>query len=91
MIYHRDKLFKFMDDLIMKHKYEIDFSRDSEPRDYVEAFLPWAIVYLVHNPEVQKKITEELDREIGTDRIVDLSDKNKLHYLNAAINVIFFC
>lgn len=39
MIYHRDKLFKFMDDLIMKHKYEIDFSRDSEPRDYVEAFL----------------------------------------------------
>ena len=31
--------------------------------------LAWAILYLIHNPMVQKRIHEEFDREIASDRI----------------------
>jgi len=48
--------------------------------------LSWAILYLIHNPMVQKRIHEEFDREIASDRIIDSNDKLKLNYLNAFIN-----
>ncbi|CAI5448980.1 unnamed protein product [Caenorhabditis angaria] len=48
--------------------------------------LYWALLYVMLNPEVREKIYEELDREIGSDRIITTSDKSNLNYINATIN-----
>uniref|UniRef100_A0AC34GNW9 Cytochrome P450 n=1 Tax=Panagrolaimus sp. ES5 TaxID=591445 RepID=A0AC34GNW9_9BILA len=47
--------------------------------------LAWLVMYLMLNPEVQKKVHAELDRVIGSDRFITLDDKTKLNYLNAVI------
>lgn len=61
--------------------------------------LAWAALYALHHPEIQvylhqpylffakEKIHSELDEKIGSNRIIDNSDRNKLHYLNAFICV----
>nr|QDF44410.1 4-coumaroyl-3-(3,4-dihydroxyphenyl)lactate 3'-hydroxylase [Phacelia campanularia] len=43
----------------------------------------WAMAELVRNPRVQKKAQEELDRVIGSDRIMTEADFPKLPYLQA--------
>jgi cytochrome P450 len=47
--------------------------------------LAWGVAYILHSPEVQQKIHEELDREIESDRFVTMADKPNLPYLNAVI------
>ena len=39
--------------------------------------LSWLCVYVINRPDIQKRIHEELDKFIGSDRIVTLDDKNK--------------
>uniref|UniRef100_A0AC34QI40 Cytochrome P450 n=1 Tax=Panagrolaimus sp. JU765 TaxID=591449 RepID=A0AC34QI40_9BILA len=110
-------------DEIKKHRETLDF--DSEPRDYIDAFLieqkrqnfeknehgEWSdrqligavydlfgagmettstsirtfILYMVRNPEIQKKIHEEIDREIGKDDVIGMAHQTKLPYLVACI------
>ncbi|CAD5209390.1 unnamed protein product [Bursaphelenchus okinawaensis] len=50
--------------------------------------MTWGIAFLIHNPDVQKKAHEELDRVIGSDRIINMNDKNDLPYMNALINEV---
>ncbi|XP_052428452.1 steroid 17-alpha-hydroxylase/17,20 lyase [Carassius gibelio] len=50
--------------------------------------LKWSIAYLVHNPQVQRKIQEELDNKIGKDRQPQLSDRGNLPYLEATIREV---
>ena len=47
--------------------------------------LCWALIYLIHNPDVQKRLHQELDQVIGHDRVPDLEDKKNLPYLEATI------
>ena len=47
--------------------------------------LSWLCIYLINRPEIQRKVHEELDKFIGTDRIVTVDDKNNLNYVNAVI------
>ena len=47
--------------------------------------LGWACVYMIKNPECQRRLHEELTKCIGTDRIITVEDKPQLHYLNAVI------
>lgn len=47
--------------------------------------LTWGIAYLICYPEVQKKLHEELDRVIGSGRMITLSDKSSLPYTNATV------
>ena len=49
------------------------------------ATIAWCILYLLHHPDVQGKIHEELDREIGFTRKPSMGDKLKLPYLEAVI------
>lgn len=42
---------------------------------------------MIHYPEVQRKCQDEIDRVIGSNRMITMADKPNLHYLNATINV----
>ncbi|CAD5209392.1 unnamed protein product [Bursaphelenchus okinawaensis] len=53
--------------------------------------ITWGIAFLIHNPEVQMKAHEELDRVIGSDRVITMSDKNDLPYMNALVNEVQRC
>uniref|UniRef100_A0A914UZN0 Uncharacterized protein n=1 Tax=Plectus sambesii TaxID=2011161 RepID=A0A914UZN0_9BILA len=50
--------------------------------------LRWSILYMIHYPEVQEKIHQELDRVIGRDRDVIMADKPTLPYTMATINEV---
>ncbi|XP_067858168.1 steroid 17-alpha-hydroxylase/17,20 lyase isoform X2 [Heptranchias perlo] len=50
--------------------------------------LGWAFVYLLHYPELQRKIQEEIDSNIGFERTPKMSDRSNLHLLHATISEI---
>ncbi|KAH7718337.1 CBN-CYP-33C9 protein [Aphelenchoides avenae] len=47
--------------------------------------LAWGFAYILHAPEVQKPLHDELDRVIGSDRLITMDDRSNLHYTNAVI------
>lgn len=47
------------------------------------------MIYAICWPEHQHRAQEELDRVVGSDRLVTLSDKTYLPYMNAFVNVSF--
>ena len=47
--------------------------------------LGWLCLYLIRDQEIQRKFQEELDRVVGSDRLVTLDDKNELNYVNAVV------
>uniref|UniRef100_A0A0K0FGA2 Cytochrome P450 18a1 (inferred by orthology to a D. melanogaster protein) n=1 Tax=Strongyloides venezuelensis TaxID=75913 RepID=A0A0K0FGA2_STRVS len=48
--------------------------------------LKWFILIIMKHLDIQKKLQDEIDEVIGKDRLVQLSDKSKLPYMNAFIN-----
>uniref|UniRef100_A0A914XEW4 Cytochrome P450 n=1 Tax=Plectus sambesii TaxID=2011161 RepID=A0A914XEW4_9BILA len=47
--------------------------------------MKWALLFMVHYPEVQRKVQAELDNVVGRDRHVTMADKSSLPYTNATI------
>jgi len=47
--------------------------------------LCWTLLYVIHNPNIQDKLHQELDYVIGKDRLPDLEDKRSLPFLQATI------
>lgn len=47
--------------------------------------IEWTMTELLRNPEKIKKVHEELERVIGNRKIVEESDINQLHYLEAVV------
>lgn len=45
----------------------------------------WSLYFVLHNPQIQKKIYKEIEEYVGLDRVPNMSDKPKLKYLNAFI------
>nr|XP_057929732.1 cytochrome P450 2J2-like [Doryrhamphus excisus] len=48
--------------------------------------LRWAVVYMLHYPDIQKKVQEEIDRVIGQARQPTLADRPNLPYTEAVIH-----
>uniref|UniRef100_A0A7N6BRH2 Steroid 21-hydroxylase n=1 Tax=Anabas testudineus TaxID=64144 RepID=A0A7N6BRH2_ANATE len=48
--------------------------------------LLWILAYLLHHPEVQDRVQRELDENVGTERVVCMSDRGRLPYLDCVIN-----
>ncbi|CAG13604.1 unnamed protein product, partial [Tetraodon nigroviridis] len=48
--------------------------------------LLWILAYLLHHPRVQEQVQKELDEHVGRERLVRLSDRAKLTYLDCVIN-----
>ncbi|EFO25368.1 cytochrome P450 [Loa loa] len=46
--------------------------------------LRWAIIYLIHNPDIQKLVHDEIDKNLGT-RTVYWADRTTMHYTLAVI------
>uniref|UniRef100_A0AC34FKM9 Cytochrome P450 n=1 Tax=Panagrolaimus sp. ES5 TaxID=591445 RepID=A0AC34FKM9_9BILA len=47
--------------------------------------LAWMVIYLMTNPEAQKRLHSELDKVIGSDRVITLDDKMNLPFVNAIV------
>ncbi|VDO20647.1 unnamed protein product [Haemonchus placei] len=50
--------------------------------------LSWGVVYILNHLDVQMKMHEEMDREIGSSRAITMTDKNYLHFTCAVVNEI---
>ncbi|XP_044056767.1 cytochrome P450 2J2-like isoform X1 [Siniperca chuatsi] len=48
--------------------------------------LRWALVYMMHYPEIQEKVQAEIDRVIGQSRQPTLADRPNLPYTDAVIH-----
>ncbi|MCO5555961.1 hypothetical protein L7F22_009505 [Adiantum nelumboides] len=49
----------------------------------------WALAELLVNPEVLKKVQEEIDRVVGRERVVEEEDVEELPYLRAVVKETF--
>jgi cytochrome P450 len=47
--------------------------------------LAWGVAYLIHSPADQQKLHVELDKVIGSDRLVTIADRANLPFTNAVI------
>lgn len=50
--------------------------------------LEWAMAFLIRNPGVMKQVQAELDGVVGTERVVQESDLEKLPYLEAVVKEV---
>uniref|UniRef100_A0A671FJJ9 Steroid 17-alpha-hydroxylase/17,20 lyase n=1 Tax=Rhinolophus ferrumequinum TaxID=59479 RepID=A0A671FJJ9_RHIFE len=48
----------------------------------------WTTAFLLHNPQLQKKIQEEIDQNVGFSRTPTISDRNHLVLLEATIREV---
>ena len=48
--------------------------------------LNWAIIYAAYYPELQKEISDEIDKVLGSEKLPTESDRLKLPYVEAFIN-----
>merc|ERR1712088_632710 len=47
--------------------------------------LQWAILHMLHNPEVRAKVQKELDTVVGPNHLPTMEDMANLHYTKATI------
>uniref|UniRef100_G3S161 Steroid 17-alpha-hydroxylase/17,20 lyase n=1 Tax=Gorilla gorilla gorilla TaxID=9595 RepID=G3S161_GORGO len=48
----------------------------------------WTLAFLLHNPQVKKKLYEEIDQNVGFSRTPTVSDRNRLLLLEATIREV---
>ncbi|OWA52480.1 Cytochrome P450 2U1 [Hypsibius exemplaris] len=95
----RDYIDAFFHEQARKKISESEVFRDEELLQNLRGFfsagtdttsktLQWALLFLLHHPEVQERIHQELDRGIEAGQRVILADRTKLPYLEAVIREV---
>jgi 26-hydroxylase len=51
----------------------------------VKTTLLWTIIHMLRNPEIKRKVQEELERVVGGNRLPCLDDMSRLNYSRACI------
>ncbi|KAF3965641.1 hypothetical protein CMV_010185 [Castanea mollissima] len=54
--------------------------------DTLAVTLEWAMTNLLNHPHILKKVGDEIDSQIGEEKLIDESDVSKLHYLQSIIS-----
>lgn len=54
--------------------------------DTTSTTILWCLVYMLYYPKIQEKVYQEIEANVGTDRLPNIADKPKLTYLNAVIS-----
>lgn len=49
--------------------------------------IQWGLAYLLNHPDVMCRVQAELDKVVGSQRLVNMSDRPELPYFNAVCNV----
>nr|XP_006006360.1 PREDICTED: cytochrome P450 1A1-like [Latimeria chalumnae] len=57
--------------------------------DTISTGLHWCLLYLIHYPEIQTNIQQEIDEKIGSSRLPRFDDKVSMPYTEAFINEVF--
>lgn len=94
----KDFLDMFLD-IMESGKAEVNFTREHLKSLFLDFFTAgtdttaiaseWAIAELIDNPDVLKRAQDEIDKVVGTNRLLQESDVPNLPYLNAAIKEAF--
>ncbi len=50
--------------------------------------LAWGVLFMVMEPDIQRRVQEELDAVVGRERAVKIADRPRLHYTNAVVHEI---
>jgi cytochrome P450 len=58
-------------------------------QDTITATIQWGLLFLIHNPQEQQKIFDEIERVVGKQRMITQKDRQELPFLCAAVNVSF--
>ncbi|XP_052781694.1 cytochrome P450 2B4-like [Mya arenaria] len=74
--------------LTAEHMYRVIVDLFNAGTDTTATAMTWAVLFLMNNPKIQQRCREEILKEVGEDRQVQLSDKEKLPYLQAFINEV---
>lgn len=56
-------------------------------QDTMTCTVEWTLIYMIHNPDKQAKLQEELDRVIGSNALISTKSRQDLPYCCATINV----
>ncbi|KAI8795725.1 cytochrome P450 2U1 isoform X1 [Biomphalaria glabrata] len=72
----------FLDELNLSRNIDNLFIAGTET---TSTTIMWCLLYMLHYPEVQKKIYKEIVEQIGTERPPNITDKSNLKYLAAVI------
>ena len=67
---------------MLKHAHLCYFFLGAET---TSSSLLWAILFLLHHPEVQAKVQTEIDEIVGSNRRVTLDDRASMPYTNAVL------
>ncbi len=59
--------------------------------DTTSITLTWALLFMVENPEIQKKVQEELDDVVGRSRLPCWADRTSTPYTEAALHEVQRC
>ncbi|XP_055337264.1 cytochrome P450 2J4-like [Paramacrobiotus metropolitanus] len=81
----KDKSATFTDGQLLSNVQDL-FSASFET---TATFLRWAMLLMIHHPEAQRKVQEEIDRVIGRSGLIKSNDRSRLPYTEATILEIF--
>ena len=75
--------------ILEKQLWQIAGDMFTAGQETVKTTVQWAILYMLYNPKIARRVQAELDSVVGRGRLPNLDDRENLPYTMATINEIF--